>query len=83
MVFARSVAMAFNRVADRRLDAANPRTRSRHLPAGILSLGSVVVFTLVCMAGFVASTLLFWPENPWPLRLSTPTRSDCCARSRR
>src|SRR5438552_11782605 len=34
MVFARSVAMAFNRIADRRLDAANPRTRGRHLPAG-------------------------------------------------
>src|SRR5437899_372699 len=70
MVFARSVAMAFNRIADRRLDAANPRTRGRHLPAGILSLASVVVFTLFCAAGFVASTLLFLPENPWPLRLS-------------
>ena len=34
MVFARSAAMAFNRLADRHLDAANPRTASRHLPAG-------------------------------------------------
>jgi 4-hydroxybenzoate polyprenyltransferase len=55
MVFARSVAMAFNRVADRRLDAANPRTRGRHLPAGVLSLASVVTFTMLCAVGFVAS----------------------------
>ena len=34
MVCARSAAMAFNRLADRHLDAANPRTRDRHLPAG-------------------------------------------------
>jgi len=37
MVFARSAAMAFNRLADRRLDALNPRTRDRHLPSGRLS----------------------------------------------
>src|SRR5438067_12411004 len=35
MVAARSAAMAFNRLADRSLDAANPRTKMRHLPAGI------------------------------------------------
>lgn len=81
MVFARSVAMAFNRIADRRLDAANPRTRRRHLPAGILSLGSVVAFTIVCAAGFVASTLLFLPENPWPLRLSVPVLVFLCGYS--
>ncbi len=81
MVFARSVAMAFNRIADRRLDAANPRTRGRHLPAGILSLGSVVAFTLVCAAGFVASTLLFLPENRWPLRLSVPVLLFLCGYS--
>jgi 4-hydroxybenzoate polyprenyltransferase len=34
MVFARSAAMAFNRLADRRIDAENPRTAMRHLPAG-------------------------------------------------
>src|SRR5580658_7155194 len=37
MVAARSVAMAFNRVLDADIDAANPRTKSRHLPAGLLS----------------------------------------------
>jgi 4-hydroxybenzoate polyprenyltransferase len=71
MVFARSAAMAFNRLADRKLDAANPRTQTRHLPAGTLSVGPVVVFTLVCSLGFVAGTLLFWP-NWIPLAASIP-----------
>jgi 4-hydroxybenzoate polyprenyltransferase len=71
MVLARSAAMAFNRLADRELDALNPRTRGRHLPAGILSVRSVVAFALSCSAGFVASTLLFLP-NRWPLYLSLP-----------
>src|SRR5213593_2164914 len=51
MVFARSAAMAFNRLADRRLDAANPRTVSRHIPAGLLTPAAVWTFTLVCAAG--------------------------------
>jgi 4-hydroxybenzoate polyprenyltransferase len=71
MVFARSAAMAFNRLADRRFDADNPRTRNRHLPAGLLSVPVVTAFTLACAAGFVASTLLFLP-NLWPLWLSLP-----------
>ena len=71
MVTARSAAMAFNRIADRRFDAENPRTAKRHLPAGLLSLPTVIVFTALCCAGFVASTLIFLP-NPWPLRLSVP-----------
>ncbi len=71
MVTARSAAMAFNRWADRRIDALNPRTAARHLPAGRLSAGSVALFTSVASAGFVASTLLFLP-NPWPIRLSVP-----------
>lgn len=71
MVFARSAAMAFNRLTDRKLDAANPRTAGRHLPAGILSPRAVALFTLVCAGGFVAATLLFLP-NPWPWRLALP-----------
>ena len=71
MVFARSAAMAFNRIVDREMDAANPRTAGRHLPAGILSLRIVTAFTVVCGLGFVLSTLLFWP-NQWPLVLSIP-----------
>jgi 4-hydroxybenzoate polyprenyltransferase len=71
MASARSAAMAFNRLADRRIDALNPRTASRHLPSGRLSARSVAVFTLCSAAAFVASTLLFLP-NRWPLLLSVP-----------
>src|ERR1035441_178629 len=39
MVGARSAAMAFNRLVDFEIDARNPRTRMRHLPAGLLSRG--------------------------------------------
>jgi 4-hydroxybenzoate polyprenyltransferase len=72
MVFARSAAMAFNRLADRRLDAMNPRTQMRHLPTGVLSTASVVAFTVVCSLGFVGGTLLFLPRNPIPLWASLP-----------
>src|SRR5262245_1870491 len=75
MVFARSAAMAFNRLADRHLDAQNPRTATRHLPAGTLSVLTVWAFTLICCVGFVASTLFFYfrePPNPWPLYLCGP-----------
>lgn len=72
MITARSAAMAFNRLADRRFDAANPRTAMRHLPTGRLSRGVVASFTAVCCLAFVLSTLLFLPRNPWPLILSGP-----------
>lgn len=72
MVFARSAAMAFNRLADRHLDAANPRTASRHLPAGKLRVTAVAAFTVACSLGFVAGTLLFLPHNPLPLYASSP-----------
>ncbi|MBX9626183.1 MAG: putative 4-hydroxybenzoate polyprenyltransferase [Gemmataceae bacterium] len=75
MVFARSAAMAFNRLADRDIDADNPRTAGRHLPAGLLRAGTVWAFLLICCVGFVASTLIFLyrdPPNPWPLYLSGP-----------
>ena len=53
MVTARSCAMAFNRWADAELDAANPRTRSRAIPAGLLSRQFVLGFTLLMAAVFV------------------------------
>jgi 4-hydroxybenzoate polyprenyltransferase len=71
MVFARSAAMAFNRLADRELDAQNPRTARRHLPAGLLSVPAVACFLVACVAGFLASTMLFLP-NRWPLILAVP-----------
>lgn len=63
MVTARSAAMAFNRLVDREIDAENPRTAKRHLPAGLLSVGSVVVFTILMSLAFVAATTLFFPSN--------------------
>ena len=72
MATARSAAMAFNRLADRRLDAMNPRTRTRHLPTGELRTGAVLLFTIVCSLGFIAGTLLFLPRNPIPLCASLP-----------
>ena len=71
MVTARSAAMAFNRLVDRDLDAANPRTAGRHLPAGRLSVAAVASFSVVAAAGFVLATALFWP-NPWPSILAVP-----------
>jgi 4-hydroxybenzoate polyprenyltransferase len=84
MVFARSTAMAFNRLADRQLDALNPRTEGRHLPRGVLSVGAVWIFTILCASAFVASTTLFLlaePANAWPLVLSAPVLTFICAYS--
>ncbi len=82
MVFARSAAMAFNRLADRHFDARNPRTAMRHLPTGRLSVAAVWLFTLVCAAGFIASTTIFLAfDNPWPLYLSVPVLLFLCGYS--
>jgi 4-hydroxybenzoate polyprenyltransferase len=80
MVFARSAAMAFNRLVDRKLDALNPRTAGRHIPAGLLSAGQVTFFAVACSAGFVASTLLFLP-NRLPLYLAVPVLAFLCGYS--
>ncbi len=53
MVSARSAAMAFNRLADSQIDAANPRTATRAIPAGALSQKFVIVFVMVSCAIFV------------------------------
>lgn len=71
MAFARSAAMAFNRIVDRSIDLRNPRTASRHLPTGRLSVASVAMFTVVSALGFVSATLLFLP-NRLPVILSLP-----------
>ncbi len=75
MVAARTAAMAFNRLVDRRLDAENPRTAGRHIPAGLLSVRAVALFTAASAAAFVAATGLFLLKttpNWWPLALSVP-----------
>jgi 4-hydroxybenzoate polyprenyltransferase len=80
MVFARSVAMAFNRLVDRDVDALNPRTRARHIPAGLLSARSVALFAAGCAVAFVASTALFLP-NRLPLMLAVPVLAFICSYS--
>jgi 4-hydroxybenzoate polyprenyltransferase len=72
MVFARGAAMSFNRLADRRLDALNPRTRARHLPSGELSVRGVAAFTAFCSLGFVLGTMLFLPGNWIPIAAVVP-----------
>src|SRR6516165_1031933 len=47
MVCARTCAMAFNRIVDRKFDALNPRTTGRHLPAGRITLPSAIALWLV------------------------------------
>jgi 4-hydroxybenzoate polyprenyltransferase len=71
MVAARSFAMSANRLVDRRIDARNPRTAGRHLPAGILNVGQVSAFAIASAIVFVVSTLWFLP-NWLPLALSLP-----------
>ncbi|HEY6373933.1 MAG TPA: UbiA-like polyprenyltransferase [Edaphobacter sp.] len=67
MVAARSAAMAFNRLADARLDAANPRTAMRALPAGALTSGFVGGFVVVSVAVFVLGAAML---NPLTLKLA-------------
>jgi 4-hydroxybenzoate polyprenyltransferase len=56
MITARSCAMAFNRWADADLDAANPRTQTRAIPAGLLSRQFVLGFTILMGLGFVIAS---------------------------
>ena len=65
MVSARTCAMAFNRIVDRKFDALNPRTAKRHLPSGEISLASAIALCALSAAGFVAASyflnaVCFW-----------------------
>ena len=71
MVSGRTAAMAFNRLVDRTIDAANPRTAVRHLPRGVVGVGEVVLLIVGSCGVFIAATLLFLP-NWLPLVLSVP-----------
>jgi len=69
MVGARSLAMALNRLIDAGIDAANPRTASRELPSGALSIAAVVGF---CAASLFVFLVAVWQLNPivrwlWPI----------------
>jgi 4-hydroxybenzoate polyprenyltransferase len=75
MVCARTCAMAFNRIVDRKFDALNPRTASRHLPQGQISLVSATLLCVLSGAGLVlASSLL----NPLCFYLSPVALAVIC-----
>ncbi len=61
MILARNAAMGWNRYADRRLDAINPRTANREIPSGVINANSALIFTLANSALFIAAT---WFLNP-------------------
>jgi 4-hydroxybenzoate polyprenyltransferase len=67
MFFARTCAMAFNRIVDRKFDARNPRTSKRHLPSGQISLISAITLCAVSAAGMIGSA---WFLNPLCFYLS-------------
>jgi 4-hydroxybenzoate polyprenyltransferase len=67
MVGARSAAMAFNRLVDASIDARNPRTRTRHIPAGLLSRGFGWGFTIASSAVFLFAA---WELNSLCFRLA-------------
>jgi 4-hydroxybenzoate polyprenyltransferase len=67
MVAARSAAMGFNRLADARHDALNPRTANRELPTGAMSRHEAMMFVIVSSIGFVVAA---WQLNPLCFALS-------------
>ncbi|MCK6457724.1 MAG: putative 4-hydroxybenzoate polyprenyltransferase [Phycisphaerae bacterium] len=73
MVAARSFAMTFNRIVDAAIDARNPRTAGRALPAERISRGQAWAFLIACGAAFLTGCGGFLAyENPWPMRLGGP-----------
>ncbi len=61
MVCARTCAMAFNRIVDRKFDTLNPRTAKRHLPAGEISLISAISLCALSAAGLIAASYFLNP----------------------
>ena len=61
MVCARTCAMTFNRIVDRKFDALNPRTTQRHLPAGKISLANAWILWGISAAGFIATSYFLNP----------------------
>jgi 4-hydroxybenzoate polyprenyltransferase len=67
MVFARTAAMSFNRWADRNIDAMNPRTAGREIPAGLIGSNAVIAFCAINCIAFIVTT---WFINPLCFYLS-------------
>jgi 4-hydroxybenzoate polyprenyltransferase len=80
MVSARSAAMTFNRIVDAAIDARNPRTAGRALPAGLISRGQALLFLAGAGTGFILCCAGFWwlSGNHYPLLLSVPVLVYLC-----
>jgi 4-hydroxybenzoate polyprenyltransferase len=86
MVWARSAAMTFNRIADARLDARNPRTAARAIPAGRIRPRQAMIFLYICALLFGAGAYLFHRPlgpwfgygNVWPAWLAAPVLAFIC-----
>src|SRR5439155_17454381 len=65
MVGARSLAMALNRLIDARIDAQNPRTATRELPSGQLSIAQVALFCAASLAFFLVAVWQLAPKTHW------------------
>lgn len=83
MIAARSFAMTINRIVDAAIDARNPRTAMRPIPAGRISRGRAVLFAFMFAALFLAGCFGFqhWFQNPWPTWLALPTLAALAAYS--
>jgi 4-hydroxybenzoate polyprenyltransferase len=81
MITARTAAMSANRLLDAKLDAVNPRTARRAIPAGKLSPRFVTAALALCAIGFMLACLEFWLayQNPWPVLLSPLVLLFVCA----
>ena len=75
MVCARTCAMAFNRIVDRKFDALNPRTKNRHLPSGQISLASAILLCALSGAGLMAASYFL---NPLCFYLSPVALAAVC-----
>lgn len=89
MVFARSTAMTFNRIADAAIDARNQRTADRAIPTGQVTKAGARWFCIVCAILFVGTTMLFWLGlggffgfgNYWPPVFAVPVLIFICSYS--
>lgn len=83
MVAARSAAMTYNRIVDAAIDARNPRTANRPLPAGELSMAGAWTFLALAVLTYAIGCFSFYflLDNRWPMLLGAPVLAYICAYS--
>lgn len=80
MVAARSAAMTFNRIVDASIDARNPRTAGRPIPAGTITRRQAWAFLAAASGAFIMGAAGFYWQyaNPWPVLLALPVLAYLC-----